>query len=56
MSNDELLYITVAINETAENASEWGRDYIYNKHTNEFHHLTFPGKESSGFASWFELI
>ena len=43
MADDELLEIIGAINQTVENIEEWEKDYCYDKHTNEFHHINFPG-------------
>jgi len=55
MTNDELFFIIDAIKQTAENAGEWGKDYIYNLHTNEFHHSTFPERQLADFYGWFDL-
>jgi len=55
MTNDELLFIIKAIKETVSNAAEWGKDYRYDNHTNEFHHKTFREKECSFNSSWFNL-
>jgi len=55
MTNDELFFIINAIKETVKNADEWGKDYRYDSHTNEFYHKTFHGKEISGYSRWFEL-
>jgi selenocysteine lyase/cysteine desulfurase len=55
MTNDELFYITRSIRLTVENAAEWKKDYCYDKHTNEFSHCKFSGKENSGYSHWFKL-
>ncbi|HPJ58352.1 MAG TPA: aminotransferase class V-fold PLP-dependent enzyme [Bacteroidales bacterium] len=55
MTNDELMYIISAIKKTIENAEEWGKEYRYDNHTNEFHHQSFAEKESTGFSDWFDL-
>jgi selenocysteine lyase/cysteine desulfurase len=55
MSNAELLKITDAISMTVENIDEWKKDYTYDKHTNEFHHIHFPDEVVSDFSSWFKL-
>jgi selenocysteine lyase/cysteine desulfurase len=55
MSNDELHFIINAIRETVVMAAEWGKDYIYDNHTNEYYHRTFREKECSGFSRWFDL-
>lgn len=52
MTNDELLFIVDAIKETVRNASEWGRDYRYDNHTNEFYHRSFPEQD---FSHWFKI-
>ena len=56
MTNDELLYITDSIRQTAEKAEEWKKDYCYDKHTNEFTHCKFTGQPDSGYSDWFKLI
>jgi len=55
MTNEELFYITGAIREVAENITEWSSDYIYNSHTNEFHHRLFPAEEIKNLSDWFDL-
>lgn len=55
MTDEELLFITDAIRQISENASEWGKDYIYDLHTNEFHHCDFPEKQAADFNGWFTI-
>ena len=55
MTNDELLFILDAIRQTVENAETWKKDYLYDRHTNEFHHYKFPEKNSADFNKWFTL-
>jgi selenocysteine lyase/cysteine desulfurase len=55
MADDELLEIIGAINQTVENIEEWKKDYFYDKHTNEFHHIDFPGAISPDYSGWFKL-
>jgi selenocysteine lyase/cysteine desulfurase len=55
MTNDELLFIAEAIREVVENAEEWGKDYLYDSHTNEFHHKRGTQGELSGISKWFEF-
>jgi len=55
MTDDELLFIISAIKETAEKAKEWGKDYLYDNHTNEFYHHTFHEKECQWCSKWFDL-
>ncbi|HKK43125.1 MAG TPA: aminotransferase class V-fold PLP-dependent enzyme [Bacteroidales bacterium] len=55
MTNDELLYITGAIRQTISHAAEWGKEYIYDKHTNEFHHRNFDAGTANGTDKWFSI-
>ena len=55
MSNNELFFIINAIGETVDMAKEWGKDYIYDNHTNEYYHRTFREKECQGYSKWFDL-
>ena len=54
MTNDELLYISNAIKETAKNAAFWGKDYKYDRHTNEFNHCNSTDS-SRAVSEWFKL-
>lgn len=53
MTDNELLFITGAIQETILNAKEWGQEYIYDKHTNEFQHKSFDADKANGTPAWF---
>jgi selenocysteine lyase/cysteine desulfurase len=55
MTNDELLFIMNAINQTVENIEEWQKDYFYNRHTNEFNHHSYSQKNLHDFNDWFKL-
>jgi selenocysteine lyase/cysteine desulfurase len=55
MTNDELFYIIDAIKQTTRMAQEWVKDYRYDNHTNEFHHVRFSGKKNSDYSHWFKL-
>ncbi|HOU01635.1 MAG TPA: aminotransferase class V-fold PLP-dependent enzyme [Bacteroidales bacterium] len=55
MTDDELRFIIDAIKETIRRSKEWEKDYVYDIHTNEFHHRTFPEKEIPGYEHWFNL-
>jgi len=55
MTNEELLFITAAISETALKANEWKKDYCYDRHTNEFSHCGTSAKDISRVTGWFEL-
>jgi selenocysteine lyase/cysteine desulfurase len=55
MTNDELFYITNAIRQTVEKAEEWGKDYQYDSHTNEFYQFKFPDNNNVKYSQWFKL-
>jgi selenocysteine lyase/cysteine desulfurase len=55
MTNDEILFIIDAIKQTLKNAGNWGKDYIYDRHTNEFHHGNLRQKQISELSGWFDL-
>jgi len=55
MTNDELYFITDAIEQTSKNAAVWGKDYNYDRHTNEYHHNTLNTLKSNGISNWFIL-
>jgi selenocysteine lyase/cysteine desulfurase len=45
MTDNELLFITGAIAQIAQNAVEWEKEYVYDCHTNEFYHTSFKEKQ-----------
>jgi selenocysteine lyase/cysteine desulfurase len=55
MTDLELKTIINAINEIVHNISHWGNDYIYNKHKNEFYHISYNGSELEKIKNWFQL-
>lgn len=55
MTNEELLFITDAIGQIAVNGNEWGKEYTYDYHTNEFFHKSYPQRSMNDFREWFEL-
>lgn len=52
MTNDELLFITNAINEVIINKNEWSKDYQYSNTSNEFYHKSSNGKEHDYVNEW----
>jgi selenocysteine lyase/cysteine desulfurase len=40
LTNEELTFITSSIHQIALYHGDWGRDYVYDKHTNDFRHIT----------------
>jgi selenocysteine lyase/cysteine desulfurase len=52
MRNDELHLIIDAIKQIQQNHLEWGKDYTYNKHTNEFSYIG-EVDGSINVESWF---
>ena len=55
ITNEELYYITNAIEEIVENIDEWQRDYYYSSRSNEFYHVNFNKKENDFVGEWFKL-
>ena len=55
MTDDELSFIIDAIGQVAENADEWGKDYCYDNHTNEFHHIKHQDVNLPVSMKWFDI-
>ncbi len=55
MTDYELKLIIRAVEEINENISEWGKDYIYDKHKNEYYHISSNGSETETIKKWFNL-
>lgn len=54
-SSEEVAYIVDAVKAMADNFKEWGKDYQYNPHTNEFCHRQYAGYEKQLIANWFSM-
>lgn len=54
MTDEELLFIADAIKQTVENVTEWQKDYVYDRHTNEYNHNSSPDS-SRAVSEWFVL-
>jgi selenocysteine lyase/cysteine desulfurase len=50
MTNDELSFIIDSIKQITQNYKQWGKDYLYDNHTNEFRHNTFKEKRKDWFS------
>jgi selenocysteine lyase/cysteine desulfurase len=55
MTDAELDFTLDAVKEISVHHAEWGRDYIYNKHTNEFIHAEEGQIKNNLVSSWFEF-
>jgi len=55
MTNEELYFITDAIQQVQKNHTDWGNDYTYNHKTNEFRHSKEPEDKTELVTKWFEL-
>ncbi len=55
MTDDELYFIIDAIRQVQKNHHTWGKDYIYNRHTNEFRHYKEPEDKTVLVKDWFNL-
>jgi selenocysteine lyase/cysteine desulfurase len=54
-TDDELTYIAGALREISINHHKWGKDYIYNRQTNEFRHKDAIPDETVKVMTWFDL-
>ncbi len=55
MTDEELLLIMDAIKQISVHHQEWKKDYLYNKHTNEFIHINEWHQKGDLVKSWFML-
>ncbi|MBQ4913629.1 aminotransferase class V-fold PLP-dependent enzyme [Maribacter sp. MMG018] len=55
MTQEELTYICDAIEATAKNHEDWGKDYKYDSAKNEYVHLGKNKSENEIIADWFNL-
>lgn len=55
MTNDELYFITDAIQQVQKNHHVWEKDYTYNHKTNEFRHFREPADKTELVCDWFKL-
>ena len=55
LSDKEIDYIIDAVKQIAEKGKEWGKDYTYDPHKNEFFHKKFPPKIQEDYHNWFEF-
>ena len=55
MTNNELSIILDAIKQVAKHAREWEKDYLYDRHKNEYRHKTEPEDKTQLVEDWFEL-
>jgi selenocysteine lyase/cysteine desulfurase len=54
MTDQEVKYIAYALEQISKNHKEWRLDYLYNKHTNEFSHISGQ-PDPTLVESWFRL-
>ncbi len=54
MTIEEVRYIAEALYQIRLHHAEWERDYVYDKHCNEFRHRS-QNKDSETIQSWFDL-
>jgi len=55
MTNTELDQLIDAVKQISLHADEWGKDYVYNNHTNEFRHKSEPEDKTVWVEKWFDL-
>jgi hypothetical protein len=55
MTDEELYFIIDAIKQVSVHHLEWEKDYLYNKHTNEFTHRHESYLKDEIVNNWFSL-
>ena len=55
MTDNELDLFVDAVQQIVDNIDEWQKDYIYNKHINEFRHKDEPEDKTVIVQDWFKL-
>jgi hypothetical protein len=55
MTNEELEIFADACRQIVKNTDSWKKDYIYDKHKNEFRHITEPEDKTPLVKDWFNL-
>jgi len=55
MTDEEFYLFIDALNQIVQNIDTWKKDYIYNKHTNEFRHKDEPEDKTVVIRDWFNL-
>lgn len=55
MTNEELDTVIYGVDQIAQHAHEWEKEYIYNKYTNEFRHISEPESKRYRVEPWFKL-
>lgn len=55
MTDEELSTLVRAIADIQAHHKEWARDYVYNKHTNEFRHIHEPEDKTVIVKPWFRV-
>jgi selenocysteine lyase/cysteine desulfurase len=55
MTAGELDSVLIAIGEISANATEWAKDYTYNRRTNEYTHRSDDGTNRERVISWFNF-
>ncbi|MBW6492250.1 MAG: aminotransferase class V-fold PLP-dependent enzyme [Lentimicrobium sp.] len=55
MTNAELKYIIMALEEISINHKDWAKDYMYNKRTNEFRHINDDCHIKDRVNEWYKL-
>jgi selenocysteine lyase/cysteine desulfurase len=54
MTNEEVEYVLCAIEQVAENYTEWKKDYQYEEQSNEYYHKSYADGAGELVKSWFD--
>ncbi len=55
MTDNELDSVIIALTEIQADASEWSKDYTYDRRTNEYRHKDDTGAGREKVKTWFNL-
>jgi hypothetical protein len=55
MTDEELIFIIDAIKQVSVHHQQWKKDYLYNKHTNEYIHVNEWHQKDELVKSWLNL-
>jgi len=55
MTDQELDTVIEALHAISSHHQEWQKEYVYNRHTNEFRHMSEPEDRTSEISGWFSI-
>lgn len=55
MTDDELDFVLIAIENVVKNVKDWTKDYSYSQKTNEYYHKDYSENEHTIIKKWFDF-